>query len=150
MVSAKDYLLSLFEKHDIVVLCERDHRDITQYDLILSVIGDKRFVENVGNVFTECGVSTLNPDLNEFLHADGLVPDSVDSHIMRFQRDCSWSPLWDKQSYSYFLRGVYRINCGLPTDCRISVFPSDLPFSWDGADSARLASLHAMMSSATA
>ena len=26
---AKDYILSLFKNHDIVFICERDHRDIT-------------------------------------------------------------------------------------------------------------------------
>lgn len=31
--SAKDYILGLFDDYDIVILCERNHRDMTQYDL---------------------------------------------------------------------------------------------------------------------
>ena len=54
-LSAKEYILSLFEKYDIVILCERDHREITQYDLILDVISDERFRAEVGNVYTEIG-----------------------------------------------------------------------------------------------
>ncbi|MDR2563407.1 MAG: hypothetical protein LBC98_05625, partial [Prevotellaceae bacterium] len=29
-----DYVFELFEKYDIVILGERDHRDISQYELI--------------------------------------------------------------------------------------------------------------------
>src|SRR6516225_2405867 len=66
--SAKDYILGLFNTHDIVIICERTHTEMTQYDLIADIISDKRFIDDVGNVFTEIGVSTLNPALNTFLH----------------------------------------------------------------------------------
>jgi len=48
-----DYILGLFEHADIVVLCERSHNEITQYELITNTIKDKRFIENVGHVFLE-------------------------------------------------------------------------------------------------
>ena len=35
--SAKDYVLELFKKFDVVVLCERNHGEMTQYDLIYVV-----------------------------------------------------------------------------------------------------------------
>ena len=66
--SAKDYVLDLFKKNDLVILCERDHRENTQYDFISDLISDPRFVKNVGNVFTEIGMSNLNPELNNFIH----------------------------------------------------------------------------------
>ncbi|GHV72424.1 hypothetical protein FACS1894201_01490 [Bacteroidia bacterium] len=34
LLSAKDFVLSLFDTHDIVVICERHHCDTTQYDFI--------------------------------------------------------------------------------------------------------------------
>ena len=40
-VSAKDYILGLFSQYDIVILCERDHREMTQYELILDILADK-------------------------------------------------------------------------------------------------------------
>jgi hypothetical protein len=137
--SARDYILGLFKDHDIVILCERDHRDLTQYDLFLSVIRDERFVANVGNVFTEVGVSTLNPELNEFLRRDSLPPDSVDRYVLHFHREADWIPLWEKQNFSYFLRGLYDINRNLPAANKIRLYPSDLAFDWKGMDSAKLA-----------
>ena len=41
--SAKDYILDLFKKYDIVILCERDHRDATQYDLIYDIVSSPHF-----------------------------------------------------------------------------------------------------------
>ena len=46
--SAKDYILGLFARYDIVILCERDHREMTQYELILDILADKRFIKEVG------------------------------------------------------------------------------------------------------
>ena len=129
-VSAKDYILRLFDDHDIVILCERDHRDITQYDLFLSIIADNRFVESVGNVFTEVGVSTLNPEINRFLHAEGLPVDSVNRMVMQFQRYCSIFPIWDKYNFSYFIKGLYDLNQRLPGERKVNLFPSDMPFDW--------------------
>lgn len=52
-LTAKEYVLSLFKTHDIVIICERDHRDITQYELYLDIISDPYFTSNVGVLFTE-------------------------------------------------------------------------------------------------
>ena len=59
---AKDYILSLFKNHDIVFICERDHRDITQYELYLDILRDPYFTNHVGVLFTEVGSRSLNPD----------------------------------------------------------------------------------------
>lgn len=71
-LSAKEYILSLFKKYDIVILCERDHRELTQYDLILEVISDEQFRAEVGNVYTEIGNYQRNNFLNEYLCDDAL------------------------------------------------------------------------------
>ncbi|HET9825741.1 MAG TPA: hypothetical protein VFP87_10410 [Chitinophagaceae bacterium] len=55
--SAKDYILNLFKNHDIVIVCERNHDEFTQYDLILDIVNDKRFIQTVGNVFTELALA---------------------------------------------------------------------------------------------
>lgn len=52
-LSAKAYILSLFKEHNIVFICERDHRDITQYELYLDLLRDPYFVNQVGVLFTE-------------------------------------------------------------------------------------------------
>ena len=54
-MSPKEYIFKQFEKSDIVVLGERDHRDTVQYDLIHDILADPRFAEQVGHVYTEIG-----------------------------------------------------------------------------------------------
>ncbi len=136
--SAKDYILGLFENHDLVILCERAHPDITQYDLFLSIISDSRFINSVGNIFTEVGISTQSREVNEFLHAGNLPADSVEQIVLRFQRNCSFFPLWENYNYSYFLRELYKLNVGLPGDKKVNLFNSDVPFDWKTIDEARL------------
>ena len=59
---AKDYVLDLFEKNDLVIICERDHRENTQYEFLNELISDPKFIQNVGNVFTEVGsIRPTNP-----------------------------------------------------------------------------------------
>jgi hypothetical protein len=48
-----EYIFKLFEYSDIVVIGERDHRDTTQYELILDIQKDPRFVKKIGYVYTE-------------------------------------------------------------------------------------------------
>ena len=133
--SAKEYILDLFKTHDIVIICERDHREITQYDLFLDIIGDKRFVNTVGNVFTEIGLSNLNPALNTFLHTKNLPNDEQNRQILNFQRNLSWNVLWEKYNYTYFLKGLYKINSRLSEQNAIWLYPSEVPFDWQKVDS---------------
>jgi len=43
-----DYVMSLFQTYDLVVLCERSHPEVTQYDLIYELAADKRFQQQDG------------------------------------------------------------------------------------------------------
>jgi hypothetical protein len=128
--SAKHYILRLFDDHDIVILCERDHRDITQYELFLSIIEDNRFIDSVANIFTEIGVGTLNPELNNFLHRQRLSTDAVKLMVMDFQRDCSIFPIWDKPNFSFFVHRLYELNQRLAQEKKVNLYPSDMPFDW--------------------
>src|SRR5690554_871054 len=67
----KEYIFQLWEKADIIVLGERDHRDTTQYNLILDILSDKRFIDNVGNLYLEVGV------VNATEKANNLIKNSV-------------------------------------------------------------------------
>ena len=133
--SAKDYIFELFKTHDIVIVCERMHPEFTQYEFLMDVISDKRFIKEVGNVFTEVGVSSLNPSLNDFLHTTNLSKEEQDKQILNFRRDLAWSVLWENSNYTYFLEGIYRLNNKLPTRDAVNLFPSDIPFDWKKADS---------------
>lgn len=124
-MSAKDYVISLFEDKDIVILCERHHQDITQYDLILDILQDPYFIDNVGVLFTEVGVRILNPELNHFLQDADLPESEVEKKALNFQRQCMFS-VWEKSSFSYFIKGIRNINKTLKDNKKIEMYPTDV------------------------
>lgn len=130
--SAKEYVLGLFDKYDIVVLCERDHREWTQYDLILDILADKRFAEQVGNLYTEIGNVHHNKELNEFLRNDELSQAEVDAKVMELHRNAYGASMWEKANYSYLLKGMHRINRTLPRKQHVNLFYLDIGIKdWD-------------------
>ena len=134
--SAKDYILQKFQHHDIVILCERHHGDLSQYELIKEIISDEYFKKNVKNLFTEIGVINLNPEINNFLQTKGLDSDYVEKKLNEFQLNGSFWALWENYNYHYLLRTIYDINNN--SNDQISYFPSDVEFDWsqvkDSAD----------------
>lgn len=143
--SAKDYILDLFNTHDLVIICERSHPEITQYDLFAEIISDKRFIDKVGNIFVEIGTSKLNPDLNTLLHTRSLSDDELNARITGFQRNASMWPLWAEKNYFEFYVNIYRLNNSLPGDKQVNIYPSDIPFIWTEADSGNIGNLRPML-----
>jgi len=137
---AKEYILQLFDKYDIVVLCEREHTETTQYDLIFDVISDQRFVDNVGNVFSEVGVMTMQPYLDEFMRMDNLSEKEVQDRMVHISTNLSFWPVWDKTNFNNYLNRLYTLNQSLPDSSRINHYLSDVPFSWEGMTRAKYSS----------
>lgn len=135
--SAKDYIFQLFDKYDIVVLCERDHVETTQYDLIYDVISDQRFVDNVGNIFSEAGVVTMQPYLDEFLSSDNLTEREVREKLVHIMTNLTFLPWWNKTNFYNYLKKLYALNQSLSDSCRIHHYLSDVPFSWEGMTRAK-------------
>ena len=127
-ITAKDYILKQFKKHNIVILCERDHSDISQYELIKEILSDSYFKEHVKTVFTEIGVINLQPEITEFLKTRGLDSIYVEKKLTKFQQNASFYPVWDKFPYYYFLKTIYKINN--TSKNQISLYPSDSEFDW--------------------
>jgi len=126
--SAKDYILQQFKEHDIVILCERDHSDISQYELIKEILSDDYFKKNVKNIFTEIGVINLQPELTEFLKTRDLDSLYVEKKLNEFQQNATFYPIWERFSYHYFLKTIYNINNN--SENQISLFPSDSEYDW--------------------
>jgi hypothetical protein len=127
-----DYILELFEKYAIVILGERDHRDTTQYDFILKLINDKRFIEKVGNIFTEVGVYNQTESTNKLLQSDNLTDIEFERKLLVKYRDLDFNPIWDKYNFYKYLKGVYAINKTLSKEKKLNVFLTDCSFTWDG------------------
>ncbi|MGD1889077.1 MAG: hypothetical protein ACFB15_00470 [Cyclobacteriaceae bacterium] len=128
--SAKEYVINLFEKYDFVMLCERDHRDISQYDLFIEIISDPYFKENVGHVFLEIGVNNFQGRINDFILSEGLSEEEKYQQLRDIQRNIYYFPLWEKYNYSYFLAAIYDVNQNLRMDQKIRVYPSGLSMDW--------------------
>jgi len=126
--SAKDYILQQFQDHDIVILCERNHGDLSQYELIKEILSDEYFKKNVKNLFTEIGLINLYPEINNFLKTRGLDSIYVERKLNEFQRNASFWSTWDNYNYHYLLRTIYDLNNN--SDNQISYYPSDVEFDW--------------------
>ncbi len=131
-VSAKEYVFDLFKKYDIVILCERDHQETTQYKLILDIMADKRFTENIDNAYFEIGNAAYNDTLNRFLHNSTLTPKQISQSVMSMQRNI-FPVLWEKPVFSYLLKGVYGINTQQPNEKKIHIYGLDCSVMWESA-----------------
>jgi len=126
-----DYIFGLFEKYDLVVLCERMHSEYTQYELISKIISDKRFPGTVGNLYTECGSSSYQDELNEYLNTKFINEDSLDKATAYLQRNSNaiW-PLWTNTNLFDLLKHVNTLNNGLADSLKINWYFTDLPVNW--------------------
>ena len=129
-LSAKDYIIQLFDQYDIVIFNERNHFELTQYDLLLSVIKSEEFCEKVGNVFMEIGGSNFDTPINEYLLSANLTKQESIEKALTIQRNMSWYPLWDNYNYHYFLTELYEINKLLPPAKKINLHPTDIAIDW--------------------
>lgn len=125
-----DYILGLFETNDLVVLCERAHAELTQYDLIYSVVSDPRFQRQVRNIFTEVGTSALRPAV-EALLTDGTLTDAqVDEKLRYIAQNFDFDPVWEKSNIFDFLRRLQYLNRSLAPDRKVHLYPSGIEFRW--------------------
>jgi hypothetical protein len=127
-----DYVMGLFEKYDMVILCERHHAETTQYDFIHDLVHDKRFIQKVGNIFTEIGTSTMNGYLHDFLFANGLSDSEVENRLLHIYRNFCRSGIWEKHNLYDFLKDLYKLNQSLAVNLKVNLYFSDMPFSWQG------------------
>ena len=131
--SAKDYILGLFTQYDIVILCERDHREMTQYELILDILTDERFIKEVGVAYFEIGNTEYNDSINAFLHNTTLSSDEVAQNVLHFHRNIYGAGLWEKSNYSILLQGVHDINSRLADEDMIEIYGLEKGVNWDKA-----------------
>lgn len=128
---AKDYVLDLFENNDLVILCERDHRENTQYDFLKELLSDPRFIKNVGNVFTKIGMTNLNPELNNFIHSENYSEEQIHKKLIEFQRKAGYYPLLGSFNFYSFNKQLYNTNQSLSSEEKINIYPSNIDLKLD-------------------
>jgi len=129
--SPVDYILGLFEKNDLVVVCERAHAEVTQYDLIYTLVSDPRFQKQVRNIFTEVGTSTLRPVVEALLTDATLSEAQVDEKLRYIAQHFDFEPVWQKTNIFDFLRKLHYLNRSLTPDRQVHVYPAGIDFHWE-------------------
>jgi len=127
-----DYVFDLFKKYDIVVLSERYHPEYTQYELISKIITDERFINNVGNVFTETGSISFQDTLNTYLHTSFKNETELNKSTGVLQRNSNgvW-PIWDLTNHFDLLKQINQLNNKLPDSSKITWYYTDIPVNWE-------------------
>ncbi len=124
-------MFQLWEDADIIILGERDHRDTTQYNLILDILSDKRFIENVGYLYIEIGVVNATKQANELIQGE-FDKKEFDKKFAELQLIEGWEPVfWDLYNHYQLLYGLYKINKNLPKNKKISLGLLDMEFTWN-------------------
>lgn len=132
-----DYVINLFQKYDLVILCERMQAEYTQYDFIYKLISDQRFIDQVGVVFTELGSISLQQEMYSYLHAPSLSEAEIAAGARNLCRNVGIVPFWANKNVYDFLTRVYKLNTTLPDHQKINIYPSDLSFRWENMTKAR-------------
>ena len=129
--SPVDYVIGLFDRYDIVILGERDHRDTTQYDLVEQIISDSRFIDKVGHVMTEVGVCNMTETVDCIVNARYTSDQEFEAALWNVYKNIDYTPLWENTNFYQYLYSVYRINKHLPSAKKIHISFTDVPFSWN-------------------
>ena len=127
-LSAKEYILSKFETNDIVILSERFHQDMSQYDVILDVVKDERFK---GHIYTEIGHVNLSEKFNAFLLNSTFTKEEKERELLNIYRDLCPTLVWGAYNYYHMLNEVWEINKNREKEDKILIFPTDIPFDYN-------------------
>jgi len=138
-LSPKEYIFKLFETNDIVILGERDHRDTTQYDLILDILADERFINQIGHIYTEVGVINRTKSANEVLKKQYSNEIEFEQELRKLYRELDFNPIWEKYNMYKYLKGIYEINKSLSVDKKITIGLTDHEFDWDNMNANKYA-----------
>lgn len=130
-----EYVFNLFETSDVVILGERDHRDVTQYELINKLIADHRFAERIGYVYTEVGVVNMTERANKLIKGIFRTDDEYKKAKLDYLRDEDYNFCWEKTNRSYFIDNLYCVNSQLPNEIKITLGLTDVEFDWYKAKS---------------
>lgn len=131
-----DFVLSLYEKYDIVILGERDHRDTTQYVFIKNIISDPRFIDNVGFVYTEVGCNTATDGANRLIKGKFKNENEFKEACINQLRQEDYWPLWEKYNRYQFYRDLWQINDTLQNEQKITIGLTDVNYPWNDVKTA--------------
>ncbi len=129
---AVDYVFSLFQKYNQVILCERLHPEETQWDFIYEFVKDPRFLKNNTVIFTEYGNPFYQSEVDTFLNT------SFPSEKERLQATAKLMlsasgiyPIWSNTNFFNFLVKLNQLNDTLAPQEKHQLYFTSIPFNWD-------------------
>lgn len=128
-----EYVFRLFETSDVVILGERDHRDVTQYEFIYKLTADPRFAERIGHVYTEVGVTNMTRRANALIKGNYGSWEEYRKARLDYLRDEDYLFCWEKTNRSMFIDSLCSINSRLPAGKKITLGLTDAKFDWHKA-----------------
>lgn len=125
-----EYVVGLFDDHDMVVLCERWHPEMTQYELFYEVASDARLAGERLHVFSELGGRNLQQGLDTLMAAPGLDQAEFERRLLPIYRDLGLHPGWDTLNFFQFVRRLYVLNQSRVPEERVRLHFSDISLDW--------------------
>jgi hypothetical protein len=126
--TASEYTLDQFQKYDYIIMTERSHAEKTQYDLYFEIINSEYFITNVGVIFTEIGSVSCSEKIQSFLMTEFTSDSLRNETLLEIYKDLTYSPIWEKYNFYYFLDSLNKINSALPDSLKIELYTSDIRF----------------------
>lgn len=121
-LNPKEYVFELFKTNDVVILCEASHQESTAWDLITDIVTDKRFIDDIGNVFTEYGAVAKQTKADSILNAK----NENDTLLEKSLAGLMW---YRGPHFFYFLKNINILNNTLPDSLKIHEFFTDPDYS---------------------
>jgi hypothetical protein len=127
-----EYIVQLFENHDIVVLCERMHPEYTQWHFFSKTIFNDTFATKIGNIATEFGRN------NTQRHLDSLLNNSFNSEedrkkafISLIRENGGMWPLWSNTNIYDFAVNLSKFNEKQDEKQKVNWFLCDVAGDWN-------------------
>jgi hypothetical protein len=124
--SALDGIFAAFHSHPLVGIVDY-HGLAQEEDFYASLIRDKRFAKDVGNVVVEFGDAAQQDILDRYLSGEDIQYDQLRKV---WSDTVGWVPTVTGQGYLNFYAQVREVNLELPPEQRIHVWLGDPPLDW--------------------
>lgn len=124
--SALDGIFAAFHYYPLVGIGDR-HGLAQEEDLYVSLIRDKRFAKDVGNVVVEFGDAAQQDTLDRYLSGEDIQYDQLRKV---WSDTVGWIPTVSALGYLNFYAQVRAVNLELPPEQRIHVWLGDPPVDW--------------------
>jgi hypothetical protein len=127
-----NYVMQLFDKYDIVILCERLHPEYTQWEFFSNMILNDTFAKKVKNVFTEFGGFQNQEILDSYMDTHFSTQGDLQQATARIVRENGgdW-PIWSNTNVYDFILNLHQFNETKDKENQINLFFSDMPTHWD-------------------